>query len=289
MSRIASHRLHRLGKMDIKMTGKIGVGVLLAGLVMPVALAAGPADAAAQHLPAFQFAGIPRGYHLTHIAWEDETDTSMTMTSEYPAGMTVLTQKQARSESAFGPFMVPGGTAFYFGTPGDAMGDRGQIVWEFTGPSHEELCAVSPVLRLPDRGSWGAARIPLRVSSHGTVTWPGYEFLRSRDGQWTKAAATITLMKTPNRTGYLMTWKHLPLDWQLAALRFVGHGHTLKATVGQALGEAGTSSYFSEAGIGWSFNYPPSDAGWRGVVQAGFDTGIGPIAWVSTGSIQLRG
>lgn len=288
MSFLGLHSFYRSGKVGAAITARIGGGVLLAGLVASAVLT-GPAHAEAQHLPNFHFSRIPRGYHLSHIAWEDETDTSMTMNTEYPAGMTVLTLKQARSESAFGPFMAPGGTAFYFGTPGDAMGDRGQVVWEFTGPSHQELCAVSPVLRLPDRGSWGAARIPLQVSSQGMVAWPGYQFFRSRDGQWTKVAATLTLMKTPNRTGYLMTWEHLPLDWQLSALRFVGHGHTLKATVGQALGEAGTSPYFSEAGIGWSFNYPPSDVGWRGVVQAGFDTGTGSVAWVSTGSIQLRG
>jgi hypothetical protein len=269
----------------------------------PLALAAPALVAAASLLPlsatalaathnvvqSLTFAHVPKGYHLAAVAWEDTSDPSMSMTVLAPAGLSIVTEAQARQEALLGPAVLPNGRTWFLGTPGDLLGTHGQIVFEFRGPHGQILCAASPLVTLPSKGTWAAVNLPVQVSATGVVDLPRYTWIQSLDGQWTHAAAALDVYTTPNASGYNFVFRNLPLDWQLLSLRFATGHVTLSATVAQALGQDGGSMYFSAGSANWSFNYPAKDAGLHGRLGASFNNGAGHTLWIESNPLTLRG
>lgn len=266
----------------------LGAAVMMAGVSTFAMGATQQVDAMATPslLKSFTFAHVPKGYHLSHIAWEDVAAVS-TMVTMFPQGIPIISMSEARKGNYIGPMVEPDGKVWYFASV--TGGGRGRIVWEFTGPGHTELCATSPLLKLSARGNWNYVKIPMTVGKSHHVSLNHYQWFKSKDGRWTNEPATLKAFPdTPNPRGYSIMFYTLPLDWQLQAFRFTSGHHRMFATVGQVLGEQGTSPYFSEGAAGWSFTYPTKDVSWKGRIEVKFSDGDGHDTWIGT-SLKLRG
>ncbi len=242
------------------------------------------AKSPASFLESFTFAGVPKGYRLTHIAWET-TPSNGTMNTTFPQGIPIVSPAAARKGVYIGPLVAPGGKLWYLG---ETLGARGQVVWEFTGLDGAELCATSLPLNVPHTGSWHLVRIPMLLGAKHRITLAHYHWFHSKDGRWTMQAPKIIASSTPNQTGYSIAFSYLPLDWQLQAFRYVSGRRVLGASVAQAVGQRASSPFFSESSLGWSFSYPTLAASWKGRLEAAFSDGHGHLTWLGM-PLTLRG
>ena len=261
---------------------------MLAAFVASVACFGVPAYAA---LPtaaraSLVFLRVPSRDRLVAIAWEDLTEPALSLT--VPAPVTVVTVATARAETLLGPAELPGGRGWFMGTPGDMAGTRGQVVFEFRGPDGQVLCAASPVLRVPSSGSWHALPVPAFLV-HSTVTLPNYTWIWSRDGRWSREDPKIAVYPTPEARGYTLSFRYVPLDWQLAVLQFAGPGLRLETHGMQTLADGGVNPFFSLSSLGWSFVYPVRDVGRRGWIEAKFTWGKHASTWLRSTEFRLRG
>jgi hypothetical protein len=268
----------------------IGQSFAVAAVAASALCLAAPTNAATLTvaLSSLAFSHVPAGFRIAAVAWEDRTDQSLSLTVPAPQGLVTVTVAKARAEALTGPALLPGGRGWFIGAPEDMLGTRGQAVFEFRGPAGQVLCAASPVLRIPARGTWHAVTVPT-TTTRGTITLRHYTWIRSLDGRWSHRAPTIEVYPTPAASGYTLGFSYLPLAWQLETLRFVAPRLTLTANVLQTLQHGGTGKYFSYGSLGWSFFYPSADAGKQGRIEARFAYGSHASAWIRTKAMKLRG